>query len=28
LERINVSAMIGEMENQKGMHHVKILAKE
>ena len=28
LERIDVSAMIGEMENQKGMHHVKILAKE
>ena len=25
---IDVSAMIGEMENQKGMHHVKILAKE
>ena len=28
LERIDVSAMIGEMEKQKGMHHVKILAKE
>ena len=24
----DVSAMIEEMENQKGMHHVKILAKE
>lgn len=24
----DVSAMIAEMENQKGMHHVKILAKE
>lgn len=28
LERIDVSAMIGKMEDQKGMHHVKILAKE
>ena len=24
----DISAMIEEMENQKGMHHVKILAKE
>ncbi len=28
LEKIDVSKMIEEMENQKGMHHVKILAKE
>ncbi|MBQ7776006.1 MAG: ACT domain-containing protein [Lachnospiraceae bacterium] len=28
LEKIDVSRMIEEMENQKGMHHVKILAKE
>ncbi|MBQ7934119.1 MAG: ACT domain-containing protein [Lachnospiraceae bacterium] len=28
LERTDVSQMIEEMENQKGMHHVKILAKE
>ncbi len=28
LEKLDVSRMIEEMENQKGMHHVKILAKE
>ncbi len=28
LEKLDVSLMIEEMENQKGMHHVKILAKE
>lgn len=28
LENIDVASMIEEMENQKGMHHVKILAKE
>ncbi len=28
LEKIDVSLMVEEMENQKGMHHVKILAKE
>ncbi len=28
LKKIDVSHMIEEMENQKGMHHVKILAKE
>ncbi len=28
LEKLDVSKMIEEMENQKGMHHVKILAKE
>ncbi len=28
LEHTDVSRMIEEMENQKGMHHVKILAKE
>ncbi len=28
LEKLDVSQMIEEMENQKGMHHVKILAKE
>ncbi|MBQ7924757.1 MAG: ACT domain-containing protein [Lachnospiraceae bacterium] len=28
LEHTDVSQMIEEMENQKGMHHVKILAKE
>ena len=28
LEHTEVSRMIEEMENQKGMHHVKILAKE
>ena len=28
LEKTDVSKMVEEMENQKGMHHVKILAKE
>jgi len=28
LEKLDVSLSIEEMENQKGMHHVKILAKE